>query len=100
VRPASGAVSRRTAVTAPRTRPSGSADSPGARTKAGGMGDATPKAAYLAASSSMNRGSAVDRRSSLSGLRLTATGARLDGRRGNKGGSEVSYAWALSAAQW
>ena len=60
-RPASGAVSKRTAVPALSTSPSCVAGSPRALTKAGRKGDATPKAAYIAAYSSRKRGSAVAR---------------------------------------
>jgi hypothetical protein len=84
VRPASGAVSNRTAVPAPSTRPSCAADNPRAWTKAGRKGDATPKAAYIAAYSSRKRGSAIDRRACPSGLRITTTGALLNGHGGNK----------------
>jgi hypothetical protein len=55
-----------------------------ARTKAGRKGDATPKAAYIAAYSSRKRGSAVDRRACPSGLWITTTGALLGCHRGNK----------------
>ena len=54
------ALSKRTAVPALSTSPSCAAGSPRALTKAGRKGDATPKAAYIAAYS-RNRGSAVDR---------------------------------------
>ena len=77
-------MSNRTTVPAPSTSPSCSADSPRALRKAGRKGEATPKAAYIAAYSSMNRGNAVDRRSSPASLRSKTTGALLDGHRGQQ----------------
>jgi hypothetical protein len=81
VRPASDAVSNRTAVPARSMSPSCSADSPRGLRKAGRNGAATPKAAYLAAYG-INRGSASDRRWSPASPRRKTTGARLDGHRG------------------
>src|SRR4029450_4127282 len=60
-RPARGPVSKRTAVPALSTSPSWAAGTPRALTKAGRKGDATPKAAYIAAYRRRKRGSAVDR---------------------------------------
>jgi hypothetical protein len=65
-RPARGAVSKRMAVPALSTSPSCAAGTPRALTKAGRKGDATPKAAYIAAYSSMKRGSAVDQTAMMS----------------------------------
>ena len=59
------------AVPALSTSPSCAAGTPRALTKAGRKGDATPKAAYMAAYSSRKRGSAVDRTVSPKGAVLT-----------------------------
>src|SRR2546430_14147806 len=61
MRPASGALTRRIAVPAARTRPSSSGVRPRALTKAGRNGEATPYAAYIAAYSRMNLGSGESR---------------------------------------
>src|SRR5262249_56551777 len=70
-RPARGPVSKRTAVPALSTSPSCAAGTPRALTKAGRKGDATPKAAYMAAYSRRKRGSVVDRTVSPKGVVLT-----------------------------
>jgi len=59
------------AVPALSTSPSCAAGTPRALTKAGRKGDATPKAAYMAAYSSRKRGNAVDRTVSPKGAVLT-----------------------------